>query len=391
MNMHKPSASLDVCIRKAEGVAESILGPNAAAVDRQARWPAEGLQALLDAGLGGLVVPERLGGLGHGLFGLAQVCEVLGRHCTSTAVCFGMHSVGTSVIAARCSDDQQERFLRPICAGEHLTTLALSEPGTGAHFYFPQSSARMTAGGEIEVSGRKAFVTNGGHADSYVTSVSYDGDDDGAGPLSCLVVPAGSTGLSWGEPWAGMGMRGNDSRPMLLDAVRVPAANLLGRKGDQVWYVFNVVAPYFLIAMAASYLGLGQAAVDNVIGHLKRRTHSHSGGRLAEAPIVQHRLGMLIGSLERVRALTHHAARQFDQGAPDAATLVMLAKAEVAEAVVDIANEAMTLMGGIAYAEDGAPSRLLRDARAAHVMAPTTDLLRTWVGRSALGEPLIAE
>ena len=107
--------------------------------------------------------------------------------------------------------------------------------------------------------------------------------------------------------------------------------------------------------------------------------------------MLQHRLGHLLGRRERSRAFVHHAARRFDAGQPDAASLVMLAKAEVADTVVGTVNEAMTLMGGIAYAENSAMQRLLRDARAAHVMAPTTDLLRIWVGRTALGEPLLAE
>lgn len=391
VNMHSPSLALESHIRNAESIASGVLRERAEQTDREACWPAEGIRALLQAGLGGLVVPRPLGGAGQGLYGLARICEILGRECTSTAICFGMHCVGSSVIAARCTDDQNARFLQPICAGEHLTTLALSESGTGAHFYFPQMQARRIDGERIRINGAKTFVTNGSHADSYVLSVNDVSSDDDCGTLSCLVLPAEAQGLNWGERWSGMGMRGNDSRSLRLDDVEVPAGNLLGREGDQVWYVFNVVAPYFLIAMAGSYLGLGRAALDCLTDHLKARTHTHSGGRLAEASMVQHRLGALIGKLECARALTLHAARQFDSGEADAANLVMLTKAEVAEAVVGIVNEAMTLMGGIAYAEDGRMSRLLRDARAAHVMAPTTDLLRIWVGRAALGEPLIAE
>ena len=391
MSTYHTSMPLEFCLAKVEEIAATTVRQQAIAVDGEARWPRESLQALLAAGLGGLVVPARFGGAGHGLDGLAQVCEIIGRECASTAICFGMHCVGSSVIAAQATDDQVERFLKPICEGRHLTTLALSEPGTGAHFYFPQTRARQMPDGNLALNGTKTFVTNGSHADSYVVSVDESESDSGAGAMSCLVVPADSPGMTWGETWAGFGMRGNQSCRLALEDVRVPAANLLGRHGDQIWYVFNVVAPYFLIAMAGSYLGVANAALEHAIAHLRGREHAHNRSRLSEASVLQHRLGDLVGRRERTRALVHHAARRFDAGQPDAASLVMLAKAEVADTVVGTVNEAMTLMGGIAYAENSAMQRLLRDARAAHVMAPTTDLLRIWVGRTALGEPLLAE
>lgn len=82
--------------------------------------------------------------MGHGLSALAQVCEVLGHGCASTAMCFGVHSVGAAMISGKAMPDHAERLLRPIAAGRHLTTLALSEPGTGSHFYLPPPPSRAT-------------------------------------------------------------------------------------------------------------------------------------------------------------------------------------------------------------------------------------------------------
>ena len=90
-------------------------------------------------GLAGLVVPREAGGMGQGLYALARTCETIGSVSASTALCFGMHCVGSAVIGAKATAQQKKDFLEPIAAGEHLTTLALSEPGTGAHFYFPQT------------------------------------------------------------------------------------------------------------------------------------------------------------------------------------------------------------------------------------------------------------
>ncbi len=369
-------------------VVAEVIAPDAEAVDAEARWPERGMRALLDAGLGGLVVPRESGGLGGGLFALASVCEEIGKSCTSTALCFGMHCVGTAVIAAKPTEHQKKTYLEPIARGEHLTTLALSEPGSGSHFYFPQTRLAHEAGGSLRVDGGKSFVTNGGHVDSYVVSTVTQ-EDGPIGEFSCVVLPEGTPGMTWGPPWAGLGMRGNSSRQLTLEGVRLPNENLLGRPGDQIWYIFQVVAPYFLMAMAGSYLGVASAAVEEAMAHLKKRHYDHSGAHLSEIAVLQHRVGTLYGQIERTRQLVYHAGRDADAGGAQGLALVCTAKAEVADCATAVTNEAMTLMGGIAYREHGKMGRLLRDARASHVMAPTTDILRTWAGRAMLGQPLL--
>lgn len=382
---------LDTILAVVQKIAEDTVRAHAVKVDREAVWPKESLSALQAAGLGGLVLSRKHGGNGQGLHGLARICEILGRECASTAICFGMHCVGASVIAARATDHQAEVFLRSICEGRHLTTLALSEPGSGAHFYFPQTTARLTPDGCYSLSGVKTFVTNGGYADSYV--VSAVGAEEEAAPdvFSCFVVPADVAGLEWGDAWRGFGMRGNESRGLRLDDVRIPGENILGVEGDQIWYVFNVVAPYFLIAMAGTYLGVATTALDEAVAHVRARQHLHSGARLAQSPVIQQKLGDMAGRLEQSRRLTYHAAACFDAGLEDAPTQVMMAKAQVAESAVAIVNECMTAMGGVGYRDDAKMQRCLRDVRAAHVMAPTTDLLKIWIGRSLLGEPLLGD
>ncbi|WP_189457175.1 acyl-CoA dehydrogenase family protein [Cognatilysobacter bugurensis] len=370
-------------VERADRVATSTIGPDAERVDREALWPEHGLRALAAEGLGGLTVPAHLGGLGHGLLGLAVVTETLGRACASTAMCYGMHCVGAAVIAAKATPLHQERYLRPIARGEHLTTLALSESGTGAHFFLPQT--RMDRDGDAFVlQGQKQFVTNGGHADSYVVSTCAAEDAIG-GEFSCLVVDNDTPAVQWGQPWQGLGMRGNSSRSMLLDGAHVPAAHLLGEEGDQVWYVFEVVAPYFLTAMAGTYLGVAATALEQVMQHMRERRHAHSGQTLADVDVLQHRVGQLWMKLEKSRLLLRHAAQLGDMGAATALTAILACKADAGETAVAVTNEAMTLGGGMAYRENSTLARCLRDARAAHVMSPTTDLLTTWTGRNALG------
>lgn len=380
----------ETALARAREIAKDLLAKQACRIDEDSLWPERGLRALQDAKLGGLVIPESAGGLGHGLLALAQVCEVLGMECASTSMCFGMHSVATAVIAAKVTPDQIERYLEPISQGKHLTTLALSEPGTGSHFYFPQTKL-LALGDHYLVTGEKSFVTNGAHADSYVVSTVAADPHAPVGQFSCVVLPEGSPGMTWREPWKGLGMRGNASSPLQLKNVRVPKEDLLGKEGDQIWYVFEVVSPYFLIAMAGTYLGIATAALEEALEHLKKRHYTHGGASPGSQPVIQHRLGSLWGELERTRRLIYHAALQGDLGAPNALLNLLSAKAESADCVVHIVNEVMTLMGGISYGQKSSLGRHLRDARAAHVMAPTTDILRTWLGRALLGVPLLGD
>ena len=380
---------LDEIVDHARRIAREIAGPHAALVDREARWPAEALGALRTAGLFGLVVPRECGGHGHGLLAVARVCEALGEHCASTAICFGMHCVASAVIAAKATDEQRERWLVPIAEGRHLTTLALSEGGTGAHFYLPETRLDRAPGGAFVVDGTKTFVTNGGHADSYVVSTAAAELGAPPGQFSWLLVPADAPGLEWGAGWDGWGMRGNSARTLELRHVGLPAVHLLGREGDETWFVFHVVAPFFLMAMAGTYLGVASAAFSLGRQHLLDRRYSHSGGSLAREPVLQHRLGTLWAQVERTRALVCEAGRRGDAGAEDALSTICSAKAEVAECADRVTADVMTLLGGQGYRSGSLVHRLYRDARAAHVMSPTTDMLRTWTGRALLGLPLL--
>ncbi len=299
-----------------------------------------------------------------------------------------MHNVATAVIAAKPTERQRKEFLRPIAAGEHLTTLALSEPGTGAEFWLPQT--RLTSQGERWlVNGEKSFVTNGSRADSYVVSTVAADPGAPVGEFSAVVVWADSAGLSWHGGWDGIGMRGNSSLAARLEDVTVGPDALLGAPGDQIWYVFEVVAPYFLVAMAGTYLGVAQAALAEATEHVRTRRHSHTGRAISSEPVLQHRLGTLWARVQSTRRLVHWAAEEADTGGPEALPALASAKAEVADTATWVANEAMTLVGGIGYRDRHPMERHLRDARASHVMSPTTDILRTWAGRALLDVPLL--
>ncbi|MBB6439727.1 acyl-CoA dehydrogenase family protein [Streptomyces candidus] len=379
---------LGAAVSLAQEISGEVLAPDAGSVDTEQRWPVKGMAALRSR-LGGLVVPENSGGMGHGLLAVAQVGEVTGKGCASTSICFGMHLVGSAVIAAKANRCHQKDYLEPIAAGEHLTTLALSEPATGGEFWLPQTRMERSGPDRLRLSGAKSFVTNAGHADSYVLSAVAAGPGTAPGQFSCTVVDADTPGLQWKEPWQGFGMRGNASRGLELPGVEIPSQCLLGEEGDEIWYVFNVVAPYFLMAMAGTYLGVAAAALEDARGHLLRRKGARPGRSAAAQPVVQHRLGTMWARVERTRRLIYHAAAEADAGGSQALLGLASAKAEVADAAEATVNDALTLVGGAGYGEHSPLHRMLRDARAAHVMSPVTDLLRVWTGRALLNEPLL--
>jgi alkylation response protein AidB-like acyl-CoA dehydrogenase len=387
--MRAAPATVADAVRRAREIAEDVARPLAETTDSGV-WPDKALRTLQSEGLGGLTAPTSVGGSGFSLRALGEVCAELGRACASTAICFGMHAVGTAVIAAKATPAQTETVLAPIAAGEHLTTLALSENGTGAQFWLPRTTLRSVEDGYV-VDGRKSFVTNGGYADSYVVSTTAADPDSPAGQFSCVVVPNRGDGIEWLESWDGIGMRGNSSRGLGLTDLRLPREALLGAEGDQIWYIFEVVAPFFLMAMAGTYVGVSQASFDLARDHLKRRRHDHTGRTLAQEPVLQHRVGQLWAEVARTRQLVMWAADEGETGGPDALAALTSAKSEVADCAVHVTNEAMTLVGGIGYRDRSPLERRLRDARAAHVMSPTTDLLRTWTGRALLGLPLLGD
>lgn len=371
----------------AGSVAEETLAPAAQTVDAKAIWPRHAFEALAGAELLGLHIPERLGGRGQGLLALALITEELGAACPSSAICYGMHCVASKVLAAKATPDQEECYLRPIALGQHVTSLALSEPGTGSHFYLPQLTFER-ADGDVLLNGTKSFVTSGGHADSYVLSAVAPEADLDPGTFSCFVVDGSADGMVWQDPWDGFGMRGNSSRTVKLDNVRIPQSNLLGREGDEIWYMFDVVAPYFLVAMSGVYLGITRAALDMTCDDLKARRHAHQTETLATDPVLADDVAEMWIAVARARELLHRAARLGDANLSEARPALFASKVDVAEAAVTVTNKAMSLAGGRAYQANGQLARLLRDARAVEVMAPTTHLLKRWLGRSVLGLPL---
>lgn len=380
------SQSSEHHVAQATSIANEVLAKHAADVDRQARWPTESLAALAQAGLYGLIVPETHGGAGQGPRTFASVLAVLAEQCASTGMIYLMHTVATQTIASATEFSQRDNVLKAIAAGKHLSTLAFSERGSRSHFWAPVSQAKKTPDG-YSVSADKSWVTSAGHADSYVVSTrSVDGKEPTVSTL--YYVPKNAPGLSVAGPWTGLGLRGNASAPMKLENVSVSTADRLSGEGEGFAAMLNIGLPWFQLGSAAVAVGIARSAVNGTRTHLAGSKLEHLGQSLADLPNLRAAMAKMQIITDAQGAFLHQVAWRMEHPKPDTMLAVLESKAAAAEAVLQVTDLAMRTCGGTAFSGGLPVERNFRDARAGSVMAPTTDVLYDFIGKSLLGMPL---
>jgi alkylation response protein AidB-like acyl-CoA dehydrogenase len=377
----------DRWVGRAEGVAREVLALHAEDVDRRGRWPGEGLAALGESGLLGLTVPQALGGAGAGAQVFTAVTRTLAEQCASTAMIWIMHVCATQAIAAAPASALREAVLRAVAAGRHLSTLAFSEKGSRSHFWAPVSQA-VVEGDTHRLSADKSFVTGAGRVDSYVVSTRAAG---AAEPLASTLylVPADAPGLTVGEPWDGLGLRGNASAAVRLAGVAVPASHRLSGEGAGLGMMMEVVLPWFQIGAAAVAVGIARAATEGTRRHLLAARLDHLGRPLADLPNLRARLARMHIAVDTQQAFLEHVAGLMDGPGPAPLLALLESKAAAAEAALHVSDLAMRACGAAAFGRRLTVERNFRDARAGSIMAPTTDVLYDFVGRTLLDMPLL--
>jgi len=372
--------SADGVLAEVRELAQALIAPGAAAIDRESRFPDAQLSALGQVGALGLLVPREQGGVGAGLVALADACEAVGGACASTGMVFLMHSVTAATVAGG-GGGSAPSLLEGMASGEVLGTLAFSERGTGAHFYAPELRAERRDG-SVRVSGRKAFVTSGGHAD--VMLVLLQSEREG---LDCYAVRKDGAGVRFEGRWEGLGMRGNSSIAVEFDDVALGADERVGEAGEAAGLVFGVVAPTFLVGLAAVNIGIAQAALSSALEHAKSRAYP-DGSALVEVATVQHALADMDISVRAARTLLQEAARLGDSGDEGGLVALMESKVLCTDTAARVTQAALEVCGGQGYTPALPIERHLRDARAGAVMAPTNGVLRTWSAKAIAGIPV---
>jgi alkylation response protein AidB-like acyl-CoA dehydrogenase len=358
-----------------------VIAVHAIEVDRTGSFPEASIDALAKAGVLGRISSVDVGGAGDSLRGAADVIERLSSACGSTGMIVLMHYAAVPVIEAHGPRAVREA----IAAGTHLSTLAFSEAGSRSHFWSPLGTAR-SEDGHVRLDARKSWVTAAGHADSFVWSSL---PLEASGPMTLWLVYASTAGLHSGGRFDGLGLRGNESTPVSADDVRVEREAMLGGDGSGLDIALTLVLPNFLVLSAAFSLGLMEAVVAETSRHLTETQLAHLDQTLAEQQTVRLDFARMRLETDRTRALLLDTLAALETQRADAMLRVLEVKAAASEAALLVTELAMKVCGGAAFRKELGIERRFRDARAARVMAPTTDALLDFVGRATLGLPLL--
>lgn len=363
-------------------VIEEVIAPAAVDIDATGTYPRAAMEALGRAGLLGLISAEEVGGLGQGHRAAALAVERVAMKCASSAMVLCMHYAGAAVIEAHGPREVREA----IAAGRHITTLAFSEAGSRSHFWAPVSTATSVDGnGRVRLDAKKSWATSAGVADSYVWS-SRPLATDGASTI--WLLPADAEGLRIPAPFNGMGMRGNNSSPVLAEGVEISKGMMLGPDGGGFDVMMGTVLPYFQLMNAACSIGIMEAATTSTAAHVAGTNLEHLGNSLADLPTIRAYVARMRIKTDMARSLLLDTFTALESGREDTMLRVLEVKAAAGEAATEVTDLAMRVCGGAAFRKEVGVERNFRDARAATVMAPTTDVLYDFIGKAVCGLPL---
>ena len=365
-------------VKQIESIA-AIAASHAAEVDR-GTFPAATIRALGEAGLLGLISSPEVGGRGEGMAAAAHVVERLARECASSGMVLCMHYCATAVVEQYGPLEVR----RAIAAGNHLTTLAVSEFGSRSQFWVPIGTATPD-GDQIRLTAKKSFTTSAHHADSYVWSSKPVASSE----LSTIwLVPRTTAGLRQSETsFDGIGLRGNDSSPIIAEDVRIPASARLGGDGEGTTILMNIAMPLFNVLASMVSVGLMETAVARTATHVAGTQFQHAGTSIADLPTVRAYVARMRIKTDQNKALLADTIAAMTDKRADAMLRMLECKAAAGEAAAEVTDLAMRVCGGAAFRKDVAVERLFRDARAALVMSPTVDMLYDFVGKIVCGMP----
>jgi alkylation response protein AidB-like acyl-CoA dehydrogenase len=361
-------------------IIDTVIAPTAIEIDNTGTYPRAALTALGEAGLLGLVSAPEIGGMGEGPRAAAYVVERIARNCASTAMVVCMHYAGAAVAEAHGS----EATRKDIAAGRAIATLAFSEAGSRSHFWAPVSTATADRSG-VRLDAHKSWVTSAGQADLYIWSSKPLA---GEGMSTIWMVPAKSAGLRVLGPFDGLGLRGNASSPIEAVGVTVPVDAMLGEDGGGFGVMMGIVLPYFQLMSAGMCLGTMEAATEKTAAHASGTQFAHLGTPLADLPTIRANIARMRVKTDLVRGLFEDTLAAMEGGRADTMLRVLEIKAAAGEASTEVTDLAMRACGGAAFRKEVGVERNFRDARAATVMAPTTDVLYDFIGKAVCGMPL---
>jgi len=356
---------------------EAEIEPIAQEIENEHRFPAEIFDQLAELDVLGVPVSEDYGGLGADQLTYALVTEELGRVSGSIGLSYAAHvSLASKPIDTFGTDEQKERWLRPLAEGEYLGGWALTEPASGSDASDMDTTARKE-GGEYVLNGTKQFITNASVAGSILVKAVTDPEAGYDGISTFIVDPRTDDGFEVTTEWDKLGLNASPTCEIQFDNCRIPADRLLGEEGDG-WEQTKETLQGGRISIAALSVGLAQGAFEAAREYATER--EQFGQPISEFDAVRDMLVSMYRKTQRARLLTHEAAWRYDQG-EDVTLQSSLAKLDASEAAREVAEDAIQVLGGYGYTTDFAPQRFYRDAKLMEIGEGTSEIQRLVIGR----------
>lgn len=360
--------------------AQREIAPKARHVDESGEFPAETFKKMAQLGLMGIPFPEEYGGAGGDSVSAAIAIEEVSRACGSTGIAYAAHmGLGSAPIFMFGSDEQKRRFLKPAAEGKYMAAFGLTEPHAGSDAGSTRTSARLE-GDQWVINGSKMWITNASVCGHLIVTAVTDPTEKHS--ISSIIIPAGTAGLSFGKPEPKMGLRGSITNAVTLDDVRVPAENLLGKRG-RGFLQFLQVLDGGRVGIGAMCVGLAQASYEVALSYARERTAF--GKPIGAYESVSNMIADMAAGIHTARLLVYQAAWLKDQGRPYSheAAIAKLYASEVGE---KICRDAIQVLGGYGYSQEFPVERIYRDQRLLTIGEGTSEILRVVIGRQVLGD-----
>jgi butyryl-CoA dehydrogenase len=356
--------------------AQRELAPHAAEWDRTARFPAEALAEIGRLGFMGMLVPPEYGGAGADHVGYALALEEIAAGDGSVSTILSVHnSVGCMPVLRYGSEEQKERFLKPMASGEMLACFCLTEPGAGSDAAAIKTRARRH-GNKWVLNGTKQFITSGQHAQVAIVFAVTD-PDAGRRGISAFIVPTSTAGYRVARLEKKLGQRASDTAQLVFEDMELTPDLMLGAEGDG-YRIALANLEGGRIGIAAQALGMARAAYEAALAYAKER--EAFGQKIIEHQAVAFRLADMATGLAAARGLILDAAGRRDAGDPclKEAAMAKLFASEMAERVV---SDAIQIHGGYGYLADFPVERIYRDVRVCQIYEGTSDIQRLVIAR----------
>ena len=361
--------------------AQEEISPKSADVDRSNEFPMELWEMMGNLGLHGITISEEFGGVGMGYLAHCVAVEEISRANAAIGMSYGAHSnLCINQIYRWGNEQQKSKYLPKLVTGEHVGSLAMSEPSAGSDVVSMKLKAEKRNDYYL-LNGSKMWITNGPDAD---TLVVYAKTDISAGPkgITAFLIEKDMAGFSTGKKLDKLGMRGSNTSELIFENCEVPYENVLGEEGKGVNVLMSGL-DYERVVLAAGPVGIMAGAMDVVVPYIHER--EQFGKPIGTFQLMQGKIADMYTTMNACRSYVYAVAKACDEGQTtrkDSAGCILYA----AEKATQIALDAIQCLGGNGYINDYPTGRLLRDAKLYEIGAGTSEIRRMLIGRELFEE-----